>query len=125
MTSHLWPILLVALLVVAVVAPAADGPLTYPATKRIDHTDDYHGTIVPDPYRWLEDDVRKSPEVAAWVAEQNKVTEAFLNSIPEREGIRRRLTELWNYARYSVPEKEGSRYFFSKNDGLQNQAVLY
>jgi prolyl oligopeptidase len=125
MSSHVWIVLVVVALAAAVAAPAADGPLNYPATRRVDHTDDYHGTIVPDPYRWLEDDVRKSPEVAAWVAEQNKVTDAFLKSIPEREAIQKRLTELWNYARYSVPQKEGSRYFFSKNDGLQNQSVLY
>src|SRR5207244_6011490 len=107
---HVWLMLIVILLAAAVVAPAADGPLTYPATRRVDHTDDYHGTVVPDPYRWLEDDVRKSPEVAAWVEEENKVTEACLKAIPERESIRQRLTELWNYARYSVPHQEGGHY---------------
>ncbi len=107
------------------VSDAADGPFTYPDTKRIDHSDTYHGTKVADPYRWLEDDVRKSAEVKAWVEGQNKVTNAFLQSIPERERIQKRLTEMWNYERYSAPSKVGGRYFYRKNDGLQNQAVLY
>jgi prolyl oligopeptidase len=107
------------------VLEAADGPLAYPPTRRVDHVDDYHGTKVADPYRWLEDDVRKSQEVAAWVAAQNEVTFAYLKAIPEREAIRRRLTELWNYERYSPPFKTGGRYYYSKNDGLQNQSVLY
>ncbi len=104
---------------------AADGRIEYPATRRVDHFDDYHGTKVADPYRWLEEDVRKSPEVAAWVEAENKVTFAYLKSIPERETIRRRLTELWNYEKFSTPAKAGGRYFFMKNDGLQNQSVLY
>ncbi len=106
-------------------AAAGDGPIRYPETRRTDHVDVYHGTRVPDPYRWLEDDVRRSPEVAAWVAAQNKVTDAYLKAIPQRDAIRKRLTELWNYPRYSAPHKEGGRYFYSKNDGLQNQAVFY
>jgi prolyl oligopeptidase len=104
---------------------AAEKHLTYPNTKRIDHTDVYHGSQVADPYRWLEEDVRKSPEVAEWVAEQNKLTFAYLKAIPQREAIQKRLTELWNYERYSAPFKVGGRYFYTKNDGLQNQAVLY
>src|SRR6266699_3494982 len=87
MSSHVWIVLVVVALAVVVAVPAADGPLTYPATRRVDHTDDYHGTLVPDPYRWLEDDVRKSPDVAAWVADENNVTEAFLKSIASRSGI--------------------------------------
>jgi prolyl oligopeptidase len=106
-------------------AVAADGPIEYPPTRRIDHVDVYHGTRVDDPYRWLEDDVRTSPEVRQWVEVQNKVTSAYLAAIPERDAIRSRLTELWNYERYSPPTKVGGRYFFTKNDGLQNQAVLY
>ena len=109
----------------AVACLAADGRIEYPVTRRVDHFDDYHGTKVADPYRWLEEDVRKSPEVAAWVEAENKVTFAYLKSIPERETIRRRLTELWNYEKFSTPSKAGGRYFFSKNDGLQNQSVLY
>src|SRR5690348_5194542 len=106
-------------------ALAGDTPLKYPQTRRIDHVDLYHGTSVPDPYRWLEDDVRKSPEVAAWVEEENKLTFAYLHAIPQREAIHKRLKELWNYERYSAPFKAGGRYFYTKNDGLQNQSVLY
>src|SRR4051812_21293609 len=124
MHPPLWLVVAVALAVLLPVA-AADGPLPYPSTKKVDHADDYHGTKVADPYRWLEEDVRTSPEVAAWVAAENKVTEAFLGSIPERASIRKRLTDLWNYERFSPPSKDGPRYFYSKNDGLQNQAVFY
>jgi prolyl oligopeptidase len=106
-------------------ALAGDKQLEYPKTRRIDHVDNYHGTSVPDPYRWLEDDVRKSPEVAAWVEEQNKLTSSYLHAIPQREAIHKRLKELWNYERYSAPFKAGGRYFYTKNDGLQNQSVLY
>jgi len=115
------------LLVAAVVSTAwaEDGRIDYPQVRRVDHTDDYHGTKVADPYRWLEDDVRQSEEVADWVAAENKVTFAFLESIPQREKIRRRLTELWDYAKYSSPLKKGGRYYYFKNDGLQNQSVLY
>ena len=97
--------------------------LDYPVTEKVDQTDDYHGTQVADPYRWLED--VDSDETAAWVAAQNKVSFAFLEQIPSRETYRKRLTELWDYERYGTPYKEGGRTFFMKNDGLQNQAVLY
>jgi prolyl oligopeptidase len=107
-------------------ADGLSGTLKYPVTKRIDHTDEYHGTKVADPYRWLEEDVRTSKDVADWVTEQNKVTFGFLKSIPEREAIKKRLTDLWNYEKYSAPSKIAGRYYvFSKNDGLQNQSVLY
>ncbi|MFO1040897.1 MAG: prolyl oligopeptidase family serine peptidase [Planctomycetaceae bacterium] len=106
------------------IAMAAE-KITYPASKKIDHVDDLHGTKVPDPYRWLEDDVRESKDVAAWVEAENKVTMSYLEAIPQRDAIRKRLTELWNYEKYSAPFKAGSRYFFFKNDGLQNQSVLY
>lgn len=103
---------------------AAGGtPLSYPVAKKVDQTDDYHGTRIADPYRWLED--ANSAETKAWVDAENKVTQTWLAQIPQREAIRQRLTQLWNYERYSVPFKEGGRYFFSRNDGLQNQAVLY
>lgn len=98
---------------------------TYPATRRVDHTDDYHGTKVADPYRWLETDVRTSPEVAAWVAEENKVTDAYLKELPQREPMKKRLTELWNYERTNAPHLAGGKYYFTKNNGLQNQNVLY
>jgi prolyl oligopeptidase len=125
MFKTLWlPILALGGLL-AVIATAADAPLTYPSTKRIDHVDELHGVKVADPYRWLEDDVRKSKDVADWVEAENKVTFAYLKAIPEREGIQKRLTELWNYEKYSAPFKAGGRYFYTKNDGLQNQSVLY
>ena len=88
-----------------------------------DTVEDYHGTKVADPYRWLEDP--ESDETKAWVEEQNEVTFDYLKSIPYREQIRERLTKLWDYPKYSAPYKKGGRYFFSKNDGLQNQSVLY
>src|SRR5262245_22171849 len=99
---------------------AADAPLKYPETTRTDQVDVYHGVKVPDPYRWREDDVRKSKGVADWVEAENKVTNAYLKAIPEREAIIKRLTELWNYERYSAPFKAGTRYLYTKNDGLQN-----
>ena len=102
-----------------------DGQLNYPETQRISHVDVYHGTQVKDPYRWLEADVRESEEVAEWVAAQNRVTFGYLAQISEREAIHQRLTELWNYEKYSSPFKRGGRYFFYKNDGLQNQYILY
>lgn len=103
-------------------APAG-AALTYPVAKKVDHTDNYHGTVVADPYRWLED--ANSAETKQWVDAENKVTQAYLGQIPAREAIKARLTKLWNYERYSVPYKEGGRYFYSRNDGLQNQSVLY
>jgi prolyl oligopeptidase len=95
----------------------------YPPARVDNVVDDYFGTKVPDPYRWLEDP--DSPETQAWVEAENKLTYGFIDSIPAREKIEARLTKLWNYPRYSVPYKRGDRYFFSKNDGLQNQSVLY
>ena len=80
---------------------------------------------VADPYRWLEDDVRESPDVAAWVEAQNKVTFGYLKQIPQREAIEKRLTELWDYEKFGTPFKRGGRYYFYKNNGLQNQSVLY
>jgi len=104
----------------------ADEPLKYPMTKRVDHVDDYHGVAVPCPYRWLEEDVRDSKEVAAWVDQQAKFTEDYLKQIPQREAIKQRMTELWNFEKYSTPFKVAKRYYvYSKNDGLQNQSVYY
>ena len=99
--------------------------LEYPETRTVEQVDVYHGVKVPDPYRWLEQDVRESQEVADWVTRQNKVTFAYLESIPEREAIKERLTELWDYEKISPPFKRGGRYYFSRNDGLQNQSVVY
>jgi prolyl oligopeptidase len=95
----------------------------FPATRQIDHVDDYHGTKVADPYRWLED--LDSPETRAWVESQNAVTFAYLTRIPAREQIRRRLTELWNFERFTLPVKRGGRYFYTRNDGLQNQNAVF
>ncbi|WP_367389351.1 prolyl oligopeptidase family protein [Lewinella sp. LCG006] len=95
----------------------------YPATATVDHTDDYHGTAIADPFRWLEVDTAQ--EVEAWVKEQNSVTFGYLENIPFRKKIEDRLTELFNYPRLSSPFRAGDYYFFYKNDGLQNQAVIY
>lgn len=114
-----------ALLFFLCVTLQAKSPVKYPETRRIDHTDVYHGATVVDPYRWLEEDVRQSKEVADWVKRQNEVTFAYLEQLSARERIHKRLTDLWNYEKYSPPFKKGGRYFFHKNDGLQNQSVLY
>lgn len=103
--------------------PLIATPLTYPETRTENVTDVYHGVEVADPYRWLEDD--RSAETEAWVIAQNQVTHTFLSTIPEREKIHARIKELWNYERYGLPSKKGDRYFYSKNDGLQNQSVLF
>jgi prolyl oligopeptidase len=103
--------------------PSSAKRLDYPPTRTVQHFDDYNGVKVADPYRWLEND--NSAETKAWVESQNKVTFGYLEQIPERSKIKDRLTKLWNYERYGVPFKEGHRYFFTKNDGLQNQSVLY
>ncbi|HUU96141.1 MAG TPA: prolyl oligopeptidase family serine peptidase [Phycisphaerae bacterium] len=100
-----------------------DQPLVYPKTKTIDVVEDYHGTKVADPYRWMED--LDSPGVKDWIEAQNKVTFGYLEAIPQREQINKRLTVLWDYEKYGMPRKRGDRYFFSKNDGLQDQYVLY
>jgi len=97
--------------------------LEYPAARRDPRPDTYFGTEVPDPYRWLED--ADAPETTAWVTAENEVTFAYLDQIPFRNQLRERLTRLWNYERYGVPHQEGELLIFSKNDGLQNQAVVY
>jgi prolyl oligopeptidase len=102
--------------------PAVPHAHAYPLAREATTVDDYHGTRVADPYRWLEAD---SPETAAWIAAENTVTQAFLQAIPQRAAIRARLEKVWNYPRVQVPVREGGRLFFRKNDGLQNQAVLY
>src|SRR4051794_2299104 len=107
MENAIMPRIVLCALALAVLGLANLGdarePMKYPTTKRIDVVDDHHGTKVADPYRWLEDDVRKSKDVAAWVEAQNEVTFGFLKSIPQRKGIQKRLTDLWNYERYSAP----------------------
>jgi prolyl oligopeptidase len=104
-------------------ALAADS-LTYPATRKDDSViDDYHGTKVADPYRWLEDD--NSEETQAWVKAQNELTFGLLKAIPKRDAIRERLKKAWNYERTGIPFEHGGRWFFNRNSGLQNQSVLY
>jgi prolyl oligopeptidase len=95
----------------------------YPPTRKDDQVDDYHGTTIADPYRWLEDD--HSPETEAWVKAQNQVTQQYLSQIPYRAQLQQRLQELYNYPKYGIPSRSGAYYLWSKNDGLQNQSVLY
>lgn len=97
--------------------------LSYPVTKKVDQVDDYFGTPVEDAYRWLEDD--NSAETAEWVKQQNEVTFNYLSNIPFRDKIKQRLTEIWNFPKYGTPFKKGNYYFMYKNDGVQNQSVLY
>src|SRR5258708_1492413 len=92
-------------------------------TRQGDTIENYHGTLVADPYRWLED--ASSEETRAWVEAQNEVSSAYFQNVAEREPIIARLTELIDFPRYSAPIQKGGRYFFSHNTGLQNQAVLY
>lgn len=120
-------ILLPALLLVAACQPvkkeAAAERLVYPASKKVGQVDTYHGQEIADPYRWLED--IDSADTTAWIKAQNDVTSAFLEKIPGRDRIAARLTEIWNFNRWGVPQREGKQWFWFKNDGLQNQAVLY
>ena len=106
----------------AAVASPAETALDYPDTKKVDHTDNYFGTQVADPYRWLE---THNEEVEEWIEAQNEVTSNYLNSIDFRDEIKARLTEIWDYPKYGAPFKENDKYYFSKNDGLQNQSVIY
>ncbi len=94
-----------------------------PKRKRVTTVDDYFGTKVADPYRWLEADANE-PEVASWVESQNKVTFGYLEKIPYRQKIKERLTQLFNYAKYTSPVRRGEYFFYTKNDGLQNQIRL-
>ncbi|MFN5555170.1 MAG: S9 family peptidase, partial [Chryseotalea sp.] len=98
-------------------------PSPYPETAKTDTVDNYFGTAVPDPYRWLENDTTQ--QTAAWVKAQNEVTFGYLNNIPYRDAIKKRLEKIFNYERLSAPFQEGEFYYFYKNDGLQNQSVLY
>src|SRR5215210_2977351 len=102
----------------------AQAKFEYPKPRRAEQVDDFHGTKVADPYRWME--LTESAETKAWIDAENKLTNSYLATIPEREKIRNRLTEIWNYERYSAPSKiTDGFYIYSKNDGLQNQSVWY
>lgn len=117
---------LAALSVLASVMPSAaetPAPLTYPEARRADTTDTLHGQTIPDPYRWLED--LDSPETTAWVKAQQTLTEAYLSKIPERETLKKRLTEAWDYDKHGLPSLIAGRLFYSRKTGLQNQGVHY
>ena len=116
-------LLLPALFALTLQTSAQSSPLVYPQATRGDQVDDYHGVKVADPYRWLEN--TDAPETHAWVEAENKLTFSYLDQIPYRQAIRDRLTKLWNYERFTIPQQEGGRYFFQHNDGLQNQNVLF
>ena len=105
--------------------PRTTSTFAYPETRRVDVVEDHFGVKVADPYRWLEDDVRNDPQVAAWVAAENKVTDAFLQTLPLRDWFKQRMTALYDYERYGLPEKKGGRYFYQHNSGLQNQSPLF
>ncbi|MHA6722272.1 prolyl oligopeptidase family serine peptidase [Sphingomonas sp. RS2018] len=117
--------LLIATAPVAAFAQDAMPNLTYPTTERGNTVDEQFGVKVADPYRWLENDVRTDPKVAAWVAEQNRVTNAYLSTLPGRQIFADRMKQLYNYERFGLPSKKGGKYFYSRNTGLQNQAVLF
>lgn len=104
-------------------AAMTDPKFVYPQPHQAHQIDDYHGTQVADPYRWLEDP--DSDETKAWIEAENKLTFGLLEQIPGRDRLKERLTKLWNYEKYGIPFKQGDRYFYFKNDGLQNQSVFY
>jgi prolyl oligopeptidase len=109
----------------AAVAQPVAPTIAYPQTRRVDLVETQFGVPVADPYRWLENDVRNDAEVRAWVDAQNKVTNAFLATLPGREALEKRITQLYDYERFAAPEKRGGRYFYAHNSGLQNQSVLF
>ena len=108
---------------IACMMSSSQAQIKYPAIKKVNQADDYFGTMIADPYRWLEDD--NSDETKAWTKDQNKVTDDYLSTIPYRAAVKKRLEAMWNYTKYGSPFKEGDYYYFYKNDGLQNQSVLY
>ena len=120
----LWSLILTLLFAMTTpsVSQTSGSQLIYPQARRGDQVDDYHGTKVADPYRWLED--TDSADTHAWVEAENKLTFSYLDKIPYRQPIHERLTKLWNYERYTAPRQEGGRYFYDHNNGLQNQNVL-
>jgi prolyl oligopeptidase len=113
----------VAAVLVAAASLQSASQLTYPSTRKGDAVDEYHGTRVADPYRWLED--LDSPETAAWIKAQNEVTFGYLGRLPMRDHFRTRITELWNYPKTTIPVREGSRLFYTRNSGLQRQPAVY
>ena len=120
-----WSLLLLLPVAASALAQPAAAPIAYPETVRGDVAETQFGERIADPYRWLENDVRQDPRVREWVTAQNRVSQAFLANLPARAAFRARMTEMYDYERFELPEKAGSRYFYTRNDGLQNQAVLY
>jgi prolyl oligopeptidase len=106
-------------------APAPATDFAYPQARRVDLVEDHFGTSVADPYRWLENDVRTDAEVAKWVEDENKVTYAFLDTLPLRAAFKERMTALYDYERFGLPVKRADRYFYTRNSGLQNQSALF
>ncbi|WP_326523367.1 prolyl oligopeptidase family serine peptidase [Sphingomonas sp.] len=125
MRRALLAALLAATTPVAAFAQDTMPKITYPATERGTTVEEQFGVKVADPYRWLENDVRTDPKVAAWVAEQNKITDAYLATLPGREIFKDRIKALYDYERFGLPNRKGGRYFYTRNSGLQNQSVLY
>ena len=109
--------------ILLLIVSSAFSQVKYPAARKISQVDNYFGTKVPDPFRWLEDD--NSPETKAWVNAENTITQNYLSSIPFRSRVKQKLQDMWNYPKYSSPFKEGGYYYYYKNDGLQNQSLLY
>ncbi len=124
LTAALLLGLLPASLSTSLAATSAAAPITYPPTATVAQTDVSFGTVVPDPYRWLENDVRSDARVADWVTAQNRVTQAYLATLPGRDAVRARLTRLFNYERIGLPVARGGRTFYRRKTGLQNQSVL-
>ncbi len=118
-------ILAVPALLAAPLLAAQGSAIHYPETKRGDVVEEHFGERIADPYRWLENDVRADAEVRDWVTRQNEVTDAFLRTLPGRDAIRARMTAIYDYERFGLPRRAGNRYFYTRNDGLQNQSVLY
>src|SRR5262245_35208296 len=123
MRTAIGSAVLVCLLTACETSTAPRTTVTYPAARKGDVVDDYHGTKVPDPYRWME--ALDSKEVADWVASENRVTDPYLKSLPLRDHFNTRLTELWNYPRVGIPIVEGGRLFYARNTGLQKQSLVY
>mgnify|MGYP003900256623 CR=1 FL=1 len=123
MKKYLLPLCLCFMLFSCTEKKEETAVISYPVSQKGDVVDDYFGTQVPDPYRWMENDT--SQATADWVASQNETTFSYLENIPYRNDIKKRLEEVYNYERLSAPFKEGDYYYFYKNDGLQNHSVLY
>src|SRR5665213_1140497 len=116
-------IALSSLLASVALAATAGAPLSYPQAVTGNVSGDYHGVKVPDPYRWMED--IDSPGTRAWVEAEDKLSRGYLNAIPGRDAIAQRLKQIWNFERWTAPEKHGRYWYYTHNDGLQNQAVIF